>query len=132
MSDLDNEYELLIDSTGDGEIDEIKQPSKAEKLIDSDNDGIFYIRDNCPYIGNPSQLDTDGKGIGDACESTAVLGDLDYDGDIDRDHVNIVMGHRNQPAEACTECDIDGDGTIRVLDARKVITMCTCPRCICR
>ena len=28
------------------------------------------------------------------------------------------------------ECDIDGDGTITVLDARKLVLLCTCPSCL--
>jgi hypothetical protein len=58
-----------------------------------------------------------------------ILGDLDGDGDVDRNDINIIIAHRNQPASACPECDIDGDGTITVLDARKLILMCTRPRC---
>ena len=56
-------------------------------------------------------------------------GDLDGDSDIDRDDLNILLTYRNQPASACPECDIDGDGIITVLDARKLVLLCTRPRC---
>ncbi|MBU1975487.1 MAG: thrombospondin type 3 repeat-containing protein [Nanoarchaeota archaeon] len=38
-------------------------------LIDSDCDIYPDIDDNCPNTANPDQEDSDGNGIGDACES---------------------------------------------------------------
>jgi hypothetical protein len=65
-------------------------------------------------------------------QGTIVIdGDLDHDEDVDRDDVAIIRSHRNQPASACPECDLDADGTITALDARKLVTMCTCPGCVC-
>lgn len=58
-------------------------------------------------------------------------GDLDGDGDIDRYDIAIIRLHLNQSAAECPDCDIDGDGVITILDARKLVTMCTCPRCLC-
>jgi len=57
-------------------------------------------------------------------------GDVDNDGDIDQNDLNILLTYRNQPASACPECDLDGDGVITVLDARKLVLMCTRPRCV--
>jgi hypothetical protein len=42
---------------------------------DDDGDSITYSIDNCPFMSNPDQLDTDGDGIGDVCDD-----DLDGDG----------------------------------------------------
>ena len=39
---------------------------------DSDGDGILDHLDNCPSVTNPDQADSDGDGIGDACEVAAV------------------------------------------------------------
>lgn len=39
-----------------------------EEVIDTDNDGIPDVTDNCPLVYNPDQLDSDNNGVGDACE----------------------------------------------------------------
>jgi M6 family metalloprotease-like protein len=39
---------------------------------DADGDGFLDYIDNCPVIANPTQKDTDGDGIGDACEYSNV------------------------------------------------------------
>ncbi len=75
--------------------------------------------------------DNDFDNVMITCEggSTPLLCDLDGQGDVDRNDVYILLGHRNQPASACPECDIDEDGVITVLDARKCVLECTRPRC---
>lgn len=92
---------------------------------DSDLDGVADEADNCKNIYNADQLDTDGDGIGDLCDSeTLAVPDLQKvylgpdttmtsstttsadkcspaSGAIDRDHDGV--------ADAC-DPDIDGDG----------------------
>ncbi|GAG23588.1 unnamed protein product [marine sediment metagenome] len=61
----------------------------------------------------------------------AIPGDLDGDGQVCRTNLNIILSYRNQPADVCPECDLDGDGMITALDARKLVLLCTRPRCAC-
>ena len=102
----------------------------AAKSADFDRDGISNFDDNCPEIANSDQKDTNGNGVGDACEGLA--GDFDNDGDVDQNDLNILLLDRNKKVEnsACGfKCDLDGDGRITALDARKLTGLCTRPRC---
>jgi uncharacterized repeat protein (TIGR01451 family) len=41
---------------------------------DSDFDGLLDPDDNCPYVFNPDQTDSDGDGIGNVCEIGIIVG----------------------------------------------------------
>ena len=61
---------------------------------------------------------------------SGVPGDLDSDCDVDRLDLNILLAGRNTPAAGDDDPrDLDGDGMITVLDARKLVLLCTQPRC---
>ncbi|NLX22948.1 MAG: hypothetical protein GXY55_14945 [Phycisphaerae bacterium] len=47
-------------------------PDECE--LDNDGDGKIDDCDNCPFVYNPNQTDTNGDGIGDACERPSVVG----------------------------------------------------------
>ena len=58
------------------------------------------------------------------------LGDVDGDGDVDRNDILLISAARNQPASGPNDPrDIDGDGVITVLDIRAASTLCTRSRC---
>ena len=84
VQDLGNgEYERVFQSkeqTGEtsfkatvNKVDLNQRPSlifskDGEDLRDSDNDGINNADDNCAFVFNPDQLDSNKDGLGDACD----------------------------------------------------------------
>ena len=120
-------YHPQADSDGNGCVD--AQDRFHLFQADGDGDGIPDTADNCLTVANPGQADGNGDGVGDACTST-VVGDLDNDGDVDLDDLNIVLAGRNTVAMAPDDPrDLDEDDRITVLDARKLMLLCTRVRC---
>lgn len=59
-----------------------------------------------------------------------LVGDLNGDGQVDQDDLNILLAALNRPATGPGDPrDLDGDGKITALDARKLVMLCTRARC---
>ena len=92
-------------------------------FIGTDNDSDFIPSniDNCPNHFNPDQLNSDGDGLGNACDSLP-YGDSDGDG-IDNASDNCVNVANSDQAnldgdskgDAC-DLDVDGDSVIDTLE----------------
>lgn len=70
--------------------------------LDSDGDGVPDIFDNCPFVSNPDQSDTDGDGSGDACDG-------DSDGDGLPDSFELAFGSDPFVADSIIAGIPDGD-----------------------
>ncbi len=69
---------------------------------DGDGDGVEYPADNCPDVGNVDQANTDGDGLGNACDP-----DDDNDGVLDgADQCSLIEGPINGcPYEGGSQSD---------------------------
>lgn len=94
-----------------------------DPALDSDGDGIPDVTDNCRFVFNPDQLNTDAAntaanrpgadGLGDVCDP-----DIAGDGYTNVQHTAIGKN----PALYCPimRADVDGDGAVSILDLTKV------------
>ena len=86
-------------------------------IDDDDGDGIANEDDNCPSTANTNQLDTDGDGLGDACDN-----DKDGDGVADAsDNCVTTSNPRQEDADQdgrgdVCDADIDNDGVLNAND----------------
>lgn len=76
--DVSDGLRTVLDPDGDG-IQRGELDGAGTAYIDADLDGLAELNaeakatnnDNCPFMHNPDQKDSDGDGLGDACEPVA-------------------------------------------------------------
>ena len=95
-------------------------PIDDDPEIDSDYDGIANDEDNCPNTPNPSQTDSDGNDIGDACDSDFDPDEdgipSDGDGDGNAGNNPCADGEQENCDDNCPDkpnpdqADVDGNG----------------------
>src|SRR5262245_40950973 len=82
--------------------------------LDSDGDGIDDASDNCIAVANPSQLDGDHDGYGNACDA-----DFDGDGVVGFPDLLLIQGAfgaRPGSPKYSEALDLDGSGGIGAAD----------------
>jgi len=104
-----------LDNDEDGRIDFPEDPGcedglDGDEAEDAENDGIADRFDNCLEVANPSQLDTDRDGYGNACDA-----DYNDDGMVGGPDWVVfarAFGATSGSLRFDPEIDADGDGVI--------------------
>ena len=88
--------------------------------LDADGDGWNHDRDNCRLVYNSDQLDSNGNGMGDACEPPAVTGIWLGSGNGAPGTFVVVFGSYFRPD--ATQVTVNGiNASVQVMDANLLI-----------
>jgi hypothetical protein len=86
----------------------------ALSTVDTYGDGVTDDLDNCTLVPNPSQLDADGDGYGNACDA-----DLNNSGTVtaaDFAIMRSVLGQSASASPTAAAADLNGSGTVTAAD----------------
>ena len=113
--DIPLSFQSWVDRTWEGGSDcFVARLLMAGSCPDNDGDCICNDVDNCVGISNSSQVDTDGDGMGDLCDSCPLAGDGDNDGIpdcLDPCPGSAADHDLDGLQDGCDPCtDTDGDG----------------------
>jgi len=62
-------------------------------FTDRDGDGVVDLSDNCVAVPNPTQLDANSDGVGDACCCVGVRGNVNYTGIVDLSDLSALVSY---------------------------------------
>lgn len=107
-----------IDNDNDGAVDLADSfctgAGDLREEPDADSDGVTDTEDNCLFAANPTQLDTDADGYGNACD-----GDYNDDGvvgTVDFMRFRLAFGATEGSPGWDPELDANGDGAIGTVE----------------
>jgi hypothetical protein len=93
----------------------------AESAVDASGRELDAPGDNCPGIFNPSQLDSDGDGLGDACDTCTLVANPMVLPESTQPWMTLTNSQRDDDADGYgNACDFDFDGSGSVVSGTDV------------
>ena len=136
---LDHNMEVVYTSAGFNQAAILAAINAAVENVpmDADGDDINDPIDNCPVDYNPSQVDIDLDGLGDACDNCDnanvwvrgnIDGNVDENGNFIFDIMDIlslvdVVIENNQESCAYQAANMNGDNNVNIIDVITLVQM---------